>query len=66
MVVAWSEVVAVEVDDSGHILEVAARGTEESRVMPGGWGGREVQEGGDMCIHMADSLRCTTEANTAL
>ena len=30
--------------------------------------GREAQEGGDMetCMHMADSLCCTTETNTAL
>ena len=27
----------------------------------GGWGGREVQEGGDICIHTADSLCCTAE-----
>ena len=37
-----------------------------------GWdreGGREAQGGGDMgdvCMHMADSLYCTTETNTAL
>ena len=30
-----------------------------------GWVGREVQEGGDMCIHVADSRGCTTETNTA-
>ena len=28
-----------------------------------GWGGREVQEGGDVCIHIADSLHCTAETN---
>ena len=28
--------------------------------------GREVQEEGDICIHIADSLRCTAEANTTL
>ena len=28
------------------------------------WGaGREVLEGGDKCIHIADSLRCTAETN---
>ena len=32
----------------------------------GGEGGREVQEGGDIDIHIADSLRCTAEANTTL
>ena len=26
----------------------------------------EVQEGGDICIHIADSLRCTAETNTTL
>ena len=33
-----------------------------------GWdgveGGREVQEGGDICIPMADSWCCTAEINT--
>ena len=31
--------------------------------------GREAQEGGDngyICMHMADSLWCTTETNTVL
>ena len=29
------------------------------------WDGREVeiQEGGDICIHIVDSLRCTAETN---
>ena len=31
-----------------------------------GGGGREVQEGGDICIHIADSLHCTEETNTTL
>ena len=33
-----------------------------------GWarGGREAQEGGDTCILMADSHRCTAETNTTL
>ena len=33
-----------------------------------GWvrGGREAQEGGDMCILMADSHSCTAETNTTL
>ena len=30
-----------------------------------GWGW-EVQEGGDICIHIADSLPCTAETNTTL
>jgi len=28
--------------------------------------GREVQEGGDVCIYVADSLWCTAEINTTL
>ena len=34
-----------------------------------GWdreGGREAQEGGDIGIHIADSLCCTAETNTTL
>ena len=31
-----------------------------------GWGGREAQEGGVICINMADSCCCTTETNTTL
>ena len=32
-----------------------------------GWqGGREATEGGDRCILIADSLRCTTETNATL
>ena len=32
-----------------------------------GWeGARKAQEGGDICIHVADSLHCTTETNTIL
>ena len=35
-----------------------------------GWdgegGGREVQMGGDMRIHVADSLHCTAETGTTL
>ena len=30
----------------------------------GGRGGKEVQEGGDTCKHVADSLSCTAEINT--
>ena len=29
-------------------------------------GGQEVQEGGDICIHIADSLHCTAETNATL
>ena len=28
--------------------------------------GREVQEGGDVCIHIADTLCCTAETNATL
>ena len=31
-----------------------------------GGGGREVQEGEDIGIHIADSLHCTAETNTTL
>ena len=31
-----------------------------------GWGGRAAQEGGDICIHKADSFCCTTKINTML
>ena len=34
-----------------------------------GWderNGREVQDGGAICIHMADSLFCTAETNISL
>ena len=30
----------------------------------GGVGGKEVHQGGDICIHIADSLCYTTETNT--
>ena len=36
---------------------------------PGGWDGvgeREVQEGGDIDIHIADSLHCTAETNNTV
>ena len=31
-----------------------------------GWDGREAQEGGDICIHIADLLCCIAETNTTL
>ena len=31
--------------------------------MRGGW---EAQEGGNICIHIADALCCTAETNTTL
>ena len=30
----------------------------------GEWGGKEVQEGGVICIHIIDSLGCIAETNT--
>ena len=32
----------------------------------GGGSGKEVQDGGDICIHVADSLPCTAEMNNNL
>ena len=29
-----------------------------------GCGGREAEEGGDICMHIADSSSCTAETNT--
>ena len=34
--------------------------------MGAGFGGRELQEGGDMCMHTADSLHYTAEVSTTL
>ena len=31
-----------------------------------GGGGREIQEGGGVCIHIAESLHCTAETNTVI
>ena len=30
-----------------------------------GYGGREAQEGGDVCMHIADLYHCTTETSIA-
>ena len=30
----------------------------------GEWNGKEVQEGRDICVHIADSLCCRAETNT--
>ena len=32
----------------------------------GEWNGKEVQEGRDICVHIADSLCCRAETNTTL
>ena len=31
-----------------------------------GMGGKEAEEGGDICIHVADSFCCIAETNTTL
>ena len=33
-------------------------------IRAGWWGGREAQEGGDICILIADSCVCTAETDT--
>ena len=38
----------------------SARGSDDLEE----WGATKVQEGGDMCVLTADSLRCTAETNT--
>ena len=55
-----------EIDSCGNLLHstgssawcsvMAKRGRAEG-------GGREVQEGGCICVHIADSLHCTAETN---
>ena len=32
----------------------------------GGWGGKEAQQGGDICTHIDDSLLYTAETNATL
>ena len=39
---------------------------DDLEVWDGGAGGREVQEGEDICTHIADSLHCVAETNTTL
>lgn len=46
-------------------------GTESSAqcsvvTQAGAVGGQGVHEGGDICVHVADSRHCTAEANTTL
>ena len=33
---------------------------------PEGWGGREEEEAGGICVQIADSLSCTAKTNTTL
>ena len=53
---------------SGNLLYSTGSPAQCSVVtqMDGMGGEREVQEGGDICMHIADSLRCTVETNTTL
>ena len=54
--------------DSGNLL-YSTGGSTQCFWWPRwlGWGGRRLgQEGGDICIHIADSLHCTTETGTTL
>ena len=48
------------------IAQRAQVGALSSRGVGWGRGGREAQEGGDICIHIADSYCCTAETNTTL
>ena len=49
---------------SSCIAEGAQLGTHDDlEGWNGGVGGREAQEGRDICIHMADSLHCTVETD---
>ena len=46
------------------MVEIWERALKVEGVM--GWGKREVQEGRDICMQIADSLHCTTETKTVL
>ena len=37
-----------------------------AKSLSNGGGGREVQEGRDICIHITDALHCTAETSTTL
>ena len=51
---------AIEHSELNVVLSDDLEGWGEAR----GW--KQAQEGGDICIHIADSLRCTAETNTTL
>ena len=45
------------------------QGVQFGALWPRGWDGggvREAQEGGEICIHIADLFCCTAETNTTL
>ena len=61
------------IQNQPNLGEPAMQSREHSLVLCGDldswdeeWSGREIQEGGNICIHIADSLRCTAENNTTL
>ena len=52
---------------SGYLLYDAGSSNECPKITWGvGWGRKEVQEGGDICIPIADSCWCMAETNTTL
>ena len=55
---------------SGNLLknhrELSSAFCDDLEKWDGQVGGREAQEGGDVCMHRADTLGCTLETNTTL
>ena len=49
-----------------HSTGSSAQLCEDLEGWDGGWGGREAQEGQDMCILMAGLSCCTAKTNTTL
>ena len=52
-----------ETENSG---EPAVQPRELYSTLCGDLNGEEIQTGGDICIHPADSLPCVTETNTTM
>ena len=50
--------------ESCCVIQGAQRGTYDNLDVRMGWG--KVQEGGDICLLMADSFCCIAKANTML
>ena len=48
------------------IAQGAQLSSDDLHKWDGGMGGREVQEGGDICINIDDTFHCTAEINTTL